>query len=96
MLPTSVKVLAALLLAASVEASPFPAPTAAPSPREVNEALQERDLEKRAATCTFSGSLGYSSASKSKASCSTIILDTLTVPAGKTLDSKCSPSSHLH
>jgi polygalacturonase len=90
MLSTSVKVLAALLLAASCEASPapIPIPTAAPSPREVNQAFQERAIEKRAATCTFSGSLGYSSASKSKASCSTLILDTLTVPAGVTLDSK--------
>jgi polygalacturonase len=88
MLSTSVQVLAALLLAASCEASPapLPIPTAAPSPREVNQAFQERAIEKRAATCTFSGSLGYSSASKSKASCSTLILDTLTVPAGVTLD----------
>ncbi|PVH68588.1 glycoside hydrolase family 28 protein [Cadophora sp. DSE1049] len=61
-------------------------PTPAPAPLEVEQAFQERDIEKRAATCTFSGSLGYSSASKSKASCSTIILDALTVPAGKTLD----------
>ncbi|KAF3761791.1 family 28 glycoside hydrolase [Cryphonectria parasitica EP155] len=46
----------------------------------------ERALEERAATCKFTGTAGYSSASKSKASCSTIILDGLTVPAGETLD----------
>jgi polygalacturonase len=88
MLQTTTQVLAALLLAATCVASPAPVPTPAPAPLEVEQAFQERDIEKRAATCTFSGSLGYSSASKSKASCSTIILDTLTVPAGKTLDSK--------
>lgn len=58
-----------------------PAPTPAPSPQAVQRAIEER-----AATCKFTGSLGYSSASVSKASCSTIILDGLTVPAGKTLD----------
>nr|CAM33159.2 endopolygalacturonase 5 [Botrytis cinerea] len=51
-----------------------PAPTAAP------------DLDKRATTCTFSGSGGASSASKSKTSCSTIILSALAVPSGTTLD----------
>ncbi|KAI1746971.1 endopolygalacturonase 4 [Xylaria castorea] len=78
--------LAAFLLsaaAAPVLAIPAaaPAPTAAPSPEVV-----ERAIAKRAATCTFSGSAGYSSASVSKASCSTIILDALTVPGGVTLD----------
>lgn len=86
MMQTTVQALAALLLAATVVASPAPMPTAAPSPREVDEAFHERNIEKRAATCTFSGSLGYSSASKSKAACSTIILDALTVPGGVTLD----------
>lgn len=82
--------LSALLLAAAtttlVTATPAPAPTPAPSPHEVSEALEERAIEARSATCKFTGSLGYSSASKSKSSCSTIILDTLTVPAGVTLD----------
>lgn len=76
--------LAAILLsaaAAPVLASPAPAPTAAPSPEAV-----ERAIAKRAATCKFSGTAGYSSASVSKASCSTIILDALTVPGGVTLD----------
>jgi hypothetical protein len=57
-----------------VLAAPAPAPTAAP------------DLEKRATTCTFSGSSGASLASKSKTSCSTIILSALAVPSGVTLD----------
>lgn len=73
---------AALAGASAVLASPAqPLTTPAPSPREV-----ERAIEERAATCKFTGTAGYSSASKSKASCSTIILDGLTVPAGKTLD----------
>lgn len=74
---------AALAGASAVLASPAhpPQTTPAPSPREV-----ERAIEERAATCKFSGTKGYSSASKSKASCSTIILDGLTVPAGETLD----------
>jgi polygalacturonase len=73
---------------APISASPVaaPLPTAAPSPREVEVAIEERNIEKRAATCTFSGTLGYSSAMKSKAACSTLILNTLTVPAGVTLD----------
>lgn len=62
---------AALVIAAP---APFPEPTAAP------------DLAKRATTCTFSGSNGASSASKSKTSCSTIILSALAVPSGTTLD----------
>ncbi|GAW22351.1 hypothetical protein ANO14919_118880 [Xylariales sp. No.14919] len=40
----------------------------------------------RADACTFSGSLGYSSASVSKTSCSTIVLSSLQVPGGETLD----------
>lgn len=84
--------IAALVLAAAAarpvlaSPAPAPAPTPAPSPLEVAEAIEERAIEARAATCKFTGSLGYSSASKSKSSCSTIILDSLTVPAGVTLD----------
>lgn len=69
------------LRALPILANPMPMPTPAPSPDAV-----ERAIAKRAATCTFSGTAGYSSASKSKASCSTIILDALTVPGGVTLD----------
>ncbi|KAI0006985.1 glycoside hydrolase [Xylariaceae sp. FL0662B] len=56
-----------------------PAPTPAPS---LENAAAKRD----ATACTFSGSDGYSSASASKAACSTIVLSALTVPAGVTLD----------
>ncbi|KAF7856819.1 hypothetical protein EAF04_009582 [Stromatinia cepivora] len=51
-----------------------PAPTAAP------------DLDKRATTCTFSGSGGAAAAIKSKTSCATIVLSALAVPSGTTLD----------
>lgn len=83
---TSLGLLALLARSALAVPAPAPAPTAAPSPVEVERAIEARAVEARAATCTFSGSLGYSSASVSKAACSTIILDALTVPAGKTLD----------
>jgi polygalacturonase len=56
------------------------APAAAPEP------TAGPDIEKRATTCTFSGSGGASSASKSKTSCSTIILSSVAVPSGVTLD----------
>jgi hypothetical protein len=63
-----------LVAISRVLAVPAPAPTAAP------------DLDKRATTCTFSGSGAYLSASKSKTSCSTIVLSALAVPSGVTLD----------
>lgn len=72
------KTFGALLLAAlagSTFASPSaPAPTKAP------------DFEKRATTCTFSGSTGASQASVSQKSCSTIVLSDVAVPSGVTLD----------
>lgn len=63
-------------LAVAVIASPVaePAITEAPS------------LAKRATSCTFSGSSGAASASKSQSSCSTIILSSVAVPSGTTLD----------
>lgn len=63
-------------LAVGVIASPVaePAITEAPS------------LAKRATSCTFSGSSGAASASKSQSSCSTIILSSVAVPSGTTLD----------
>lgn len=77
-----IAVVAALMGVSAVVATPAPpATTPAPSPKQVKRAIEER-----AATCKFTGTKGYSSASKSKASCSTIILDGLTVPAGVTLD----------
>ncbi|KAI8949463.1 glycoside hydrolase [Xylaria longipes] len=57
-----------------------PAPVVTPAPR------LEDAVAPRADACTFSGSLGYSSASVSKASCSTIILSSLQVPGGQTLN----------
>ncbi|KAK0109443.1 hypothetical protein ONS95_002137 [Cadophora gregata] len=77
---------AALLAAAPVAvlatpaANAMPAPTAAPRPREVEVAL-----EKRIASCTYSGS-EYSTAIKSKTSCDWIVLADLAIPAGETLD----------
>ena len=66
---------AVLLGISSVSASPLaaPEPTAAP------------DLNKRA-TCTFSGANGAASASASKKSCATIVLSSIAVPSGVTLD----------
>ncbi|KXL47581.1 glycoside hydrolase family 28 protein [Acidomyces richmondensis BFW] len=61
---------------AAVVASPVAAPMVTPA----------ADLNKRSTTCTFSGDNGASSASKSKTSCSTIILSDVAVPSGVTLD----------
>lgn len=47
---------------------------------------QGPNLEDRATTCTFSGSNGASSASKSQKSCATIVLSNVAVPSGVTLD----------
>ncbi|KAK4496532.1 hypothetical protein PRZ48_012512 [Zasmidium cellare] len=74
----SLKILAAVLAlnANAIFANPIGAPevTAAPS------------IDKRATTCAFSGSNGASLASKSKTSCSTIVLSSIAVPSGVTLD----------
>ncbi|KAH6648653.1 polygalacturonase [Truncatella angustata] len=69
---------ATLAFAAYAIASPVAGPeiTPAPVPGEV----------KRATSCTFSGSSGAASASKSQASCSTIVLSSVAVPSGTTLD----------
>ncbi|KAL2844287.1 glycoside hydrolase [Aspergillus pseudodeflectus] len=65
-------------LAAGVAASPAqPLITASPTVNTVN---------KRADSCTFSGSNGAASASKSQASCATIVLSDVAVPSGTTLD----------
>ncbi|KAL2827806.1 glycoside hydrolase [Aspergillus cavernicola] len=62
-------------LAAGVLASPAdPLITASPT------------LDKRASSCTFSGSDGAASASKSQAACATIVLSDVAVPSGTTLD----------
>lgn len=70
--------LLAASLAASVLAAPAPLPT---PPPDLSKAKG-----KRATSCTFSGSDGYSLASVSQADCATIVLSALTVPAGVTLD----------
>ncbi|KAI1322166.1 polygalacturonase [Xylariaceae sp. FL0255] len=62
--------------AALAAAAPRPLITAAPDPA----------LAKRATTCTFSGANGYSLASVSQKSCSTLILSALSVPAGEMLN----------
>ncbi|KAH7386549.1 glycoside hydrolase [Cadophora sp. MPI-SDFR-AT-0126] len=54
-----------------------PQPTPPPSLKDA--------VAKRATSCTFSGSNGYSLASVSKASCATIVLSSLAVPSGITL-----------
>jgi polygalacturonase len=66
--------------AALVAASPAALPATTPAP-----VLDENVLAKRA-SCTFSGSNGASSASKSQQSCATIVLSGITVPSGTTLD----------
>jgi polygalacturonase len=67
------------LLAASAVSLVAAAPAAMPMPTAAP------DLAKRA-TCTFSGSSGASAASKSKASCATIVISSVVVPSGTTLD----------
>ena len=70
---TSVFALALALGYSAVSASPIAAPVVTP-------------VEKRATSCTFSGSNGAASAVKSKAACATIVLNSVAVPAGTTLD----------
>ena len=60
----------------STIAAPAPAITSAP----------ETPLIKRATSCTFSGSAGAASASKSQTACATIVLNNVAVPSGTTLD----------
>ncbi|KAH8689420.1 polygalacturonase [Talaromyces proteolyticus] len=63
-------------LAAGTIAKPVAEPTITKAPT----------LDKRATSCTFSGSSGAASASASQKSCSTIILSNVAVPSGTTLD----------
>ncbi|PSR90786.1 polygalacturonase [Coniella lustricola] len=60
-------------------AVPMPGPTPAPD-------LSKAKAAKRATSCTFSGSNGYSLASVSQKSCETIVLSALSVPSGVTLN----------
>ncbi|KAL9084917.1 MAG: hypothetical protein Q9165_007870 [Trypethelium subeluteriae] len=73
----SILVLALAALSIASPVVPGPEITAAPSPAEI---------QKRATSCTFSGSNGASLASVSQKSCSTIVLSSVAVPSGVTLD----------
>jgi len=78
-----------LSLAATAVSLVSAAPAAAPAPTAAP------DLSKRA-TCTFSGSSGASQVSKSKAACATIVLNSVAVPAGETLDlTKLTTGTHV-
>ncbi|KAI0399144.1 glycoside hydrolase family 28 protein [Xylaria palmicola] len=69
--------------------APVAAPAVTPAP-SLDAALQKR------ASCTFSGSKGASSASKSQASCATIVLSNVAVPSGTTLNlSKLKDGTHV-
>ncbi|KAI0910291.1 glycoside hydrolase [Ustulina deusta] len=70
--------LSPLLFANGVIGTPAPMVTSAPHLEDAVAPL--------ANSCTFSGSSGYSLASVSKASCSTIVLSSLQVPGGETLN----------
>lgn len=71
------------LLVAALAVGTIASPVAEPAMPAITEAPS---LAKRATSCTFSGSSGAASASKSQASCSTIILSNVAVPSGTTLD----------
>lgn len=68
-----------LAFAAYAAASPVAGPQITPAPAS-------GAVDKRATSCTFSGSNGAASASKSQASCATIVLSDVAVPSGTTLD----------
>lgn len=68
-----------LTLAACASSSPIAEP-------QITVAPVAGDLTKRAGSCTFSGSAGAASASKSQKSCATIVLNNIAVPSGTTLD----------
>lgn len=72
--------LVAAFLAASALTSAAPAPLPTPAP-DLSKAKG-----KRATSCTFSGSNGYSLASVSQKDCATIVLSALSVPSGVTLN----------
>jgi polygalacturonase len=65
------------LIAAALAATAMATPT---------PMMKAEDVMKRASSCTFSGSTGAAEAMKQQASCSTITLKDLAVPAGTTLD----------
>lgn len=72
----SVVALTASLAATAIAAPAAPVITPAP----------EAAIVKRATSCTFSGSAGAASASKSQTACATIVLNNVAVPSGTTFD----------
>lgn len=70
------------LLVGSLVASAIAAPAAEP---QITAAPQP-EVVKRATSCTFSGSAGAASASKSATACATMVLSNVAVPSGTTLD----------
>lgn len=66
----------ALTASLAVSAAAAPASATTPAPQ----------VDKRATSCTFSGTTGAAAAISSQAACSTIILNDVVVPAGTTLD----------
>ena len=78
MIPSFKLALIGLLGAAAVQAVPDTVPEL--------DVIATSPLEERASTCTFSGAKGAASAIKSKTSCSTIVLSSVAVPAGTSLD----------
>ncbi|EME86776.1 glycoside hydrolase family 28 protein [Pseudocercospora fijiensis CIRAD86] len=84
------------LLQAVLLAFAFGAVSCLATPVVRHEVLQAASLDKSATGCTFSGSDGASLVSKSKSSCSTIVLSSLAVPAGMTLDlTKLQDGTHV-
>ncbi|KAJ5612282.1 hypothetical protein N7510_005476 [Penicillium lagena] len=77
-MPKLISALVFTALAACALASPIAEPAVTEAPNA--------NLAKRATSCTFSGSNGASSASASQKSCSTIVLSSIAVPSGVTLD----------
>lgn len=70
--------LAGLASAAAVQAIPNTIPEL--------DIISTSSLEERASSCTFSGANGAAAAIKAKTTCSTIVLSSVAVPAGTTLD----------
>ncbi|RAL07851.1 glycoside hydrolase [Aspergillus homomorphus CBS 101889] len=69
---------------------------ASPAPSAITAPPTAQEIQKRATSCTFSESNDASLASKSKTSCSTIVLSNVAVPLGTTLDlTKLNDGTHV-
>ncbi|KAK6527784.1 hypothetical protein TWF694_004764 [Orbilia ellipsospora] len=82
-----------LALAGLASCSPIADPVADPVAAPLITPGPANKLNKRATACTFSGSTGAASASKSQQSCSTIYLTNIAVPSGVTFDLSNLPSN---